>query len=653
MKKVIILFLLLFFYCFQIGEYGETSNVKENEVPAEVPKSDKSEPADKSTSLKKQDPAIQPITLKFKNAYLKDIFEILSKMTGVNIFFDETVQNKKINVYIDSLPFEQALDILLKTNDLTKITVDKNSMVVVPKKGDRIKNYQDMVIKTFYLTNAEAKDIINLLRTMIQTKQIIINERLNAIVLRDTKENIDMAQQIIEANDKLGTQVDIELELLEINRNRLENLGMQLGGGEGDKKALLSGLSEIKFEGSVKNKLNLSLPSVWYNLVNDKSFAKILANPRIRVTNKQKAKIMIADRIPVEISSSTKDSLGNETINTQVQYKDVGIKLDVEPNIHFDNQVEVKLSLEVSSIVEYNSKGYPLIRTRNVESSIRLKDGESKILGGLISDEERKGASKVPMLNKIPFLGTLFTSSRDQKIETEIVMRVTPYIVDKTVLAQDTASASPGITVSSSAAGKTDLIQEVPPLPKEEPVKNEPVEAAFTKMQRLVEEKSVSDEEKKEKPKDDLSNQPDAASNMIYINPQFKDVIVNEEFSLEVSVNNISDLFAVPFYLIYDPKLLQFISAKEGPFLGQDGNSTTFLFSNDINRGRVIVGLTRLGQVKGVNGSGTIMIINFKALAAGNASIGFDNASAKRVTSENPMPQSFPVTFRGAQVNVK
>ncbi|MDD5772853.1 MAG: cohesin domain-containing protein [bacterium] len=143
-----------------------------------------------------------------------------------------------------------------------------------------------------------------------------------------------------------------------------------------------------------------------------------------------------------------------------------------------------------------------------------------------------------------------------------------------------------------------------------------------------------------------------AVSNMICINPQAKEVKINNEFSLEVSVNNISDLFAVPFYLTYDPKILQFVSAKEGPFLGQDGNSTTFLFSNDINRGRVIVGLTRLGKVKGVSGSGSIMVINFKAVGIGNTSIGFDKASAKKVT-EDTEPQSFPVTFRGAQVNVK
>ncbi|MEW6089104.1 MAG: secretin N-terminal domain-containing protein [bacterium] len=650
MKKGIILFLITGIFYLQTGIYSEIDNEPGDGASEKNSGTVHVKPADPANPGKKQDPAIQPITLKFKNAYLKDIFEILSKMTGVNIFFDETVQNKKINVYIDSLPFEQALDILLKTNDLTKITIDKNSMVVVPKKGERIKNYQDMVIRTFYLTNAEAKDIINLLRTMIQTKQIFINERLNAIVLRDTKENIDMAQQVIEANDKLGTQVDIELELLEINRNRLENLGMQLGGGEGDKKGVLSGLNEIKFEGSVKKNINLSLPSVWYNLVNDKSFAKILANPRIRVTNKQKAKIMIADRIPVEISSSTKDSEGKETINTQVQYKDVGIKLDVEPNIHFDNQVTVKINLEVSSIVEYTSKGYPLIRTRNVESFIRLKDGESKILGGLISDEERKGASRVPMLHKIPFLGTLFTSSRDQKIETEIIMKMTPYIVDRTVLAQDTAVMSKEIEVSSAGPAKPELLQEIPPLPKEG---SEPVEEAFTKMQKIVEEKSAMEEEKTEKTKEDLSGQPDIVSNMIYINPQTKDAKINEEFSLEIMVNNISDLFAVPFYITYNPKVLQFVSAKEGSFLGQDGNTTTFLFSNDVNRGRVIVGLTRLGQVKGVSGSGLLMSVNFKASGTGESLIGFDNASAKKVTPESPMPQSFPVTFRGAQVNVK
>jgi hypothetical protein len=153
--------------------------------------------------------------------------------------------------------------------------------------------------------------------------------------------------------------------------------------------------------------------------------------------------------------------------------------------------------------------------------------------------------------------------------------------------------------------------------------------------------------------KNDLSNQPDAVSNMIYINPHVKDVEINEEFSLEVSVNNISDLYAVPFYLTYEPKLLQFVSAKEGPFLGQDGNLTIFAFYNDNNHRRIVVGLTRLGQIKGISGSGTVMRINFKAVGIGNASIVFDNASAKKATPENLVPQSFPVTFRGAQINVK
>jgi len=141
-------------------------------------------------------------------------------------------------------------------------------------------------------------------------------------------------------------------------------------------------------------------------------------------------------------------------------------------------------------------------------------------------------------------------------------------------------------------------------------------------------------------------------SNMIYISPHIIDVKMNEEFSLKISVNNISDLFGMPFYLVYDPKLLQFVSAKEGPFLGQDGNSTLFVFFNNTNLGSVIVCLTRLGQVKGISGSGTVMSINFKAVGISNTSIVFNKASAKKTTSKNLVPQLFPVTFRGAQINI-
>lgn len=380
----------------------------------------------------------KPITMEFRDANLRSVFEIISRTAGVNFIFDKDVRpDIKATIFVKNSSIEEVINLLLVTNQLDKKILSENTVLVYPATPAKQRDYQELVVKSFYLANADVKQTLNMIKTMLKTRDIFIDEKVNLLVMRDTPEAIRIAEKLIAAQDLAEPEVVLEVEVLEVSSNKLTELGLRYPDQVSFSVAGAAGvppgtLTLPQFHNLKSDMVSLSVgnPALLLNLRNQDGSTNLLANPRIRVKNREKAKIHIGERVPV-ITTTTTATAG--TTSDSVTYQDVGIKLDVEPTIYLESEVGIRVGLEVTNINrEITSRNGTLtyqLGTRSAATNLRLLDGETQVLAGLISDEDRSAADKLPALGDLPVLGRLFSSHRDQSTKTEVVLLITPRIV--------------------------------------------------------------------------------------------------------------------------------------------------------------------------------------------------------------------------------
>ena len=413
----------------------------------------------------------KPVTLELRDANIKVVFEALSRATGINFILDKDIKpDTKASIFIKKARIEDAIDMVLSSSGLQRKMLAENTMLVFASTQQKQKDYQDLMIRSFYLSNTTAKQVAVLIKSMLKTKDIFVDDRLNMIVMRDTPEAIHIAEKLVAVNDLADPEVMLDIEVLEVSRSRLQELGIEYpnriavnslipittvtsatGVVASSTVNTASQLTMAGLLGLNKSRFDVS-PNPAVNFRKTTGDINILSNPRIRVRNNEKAKILVGDKVPVITTTST----ANVGISENVQYVDVGLKLDVEPRITADDYVNIKVGLEVSSLgdrtITKNGAVVYTIGTRNANTILRLKNGETQVLAGLISDDERKNASKLPGLGDIPLLGRLFANQQDQKTKTEIVLAITPRIISNIV--------RPNAEVSEYWSGTDSLITD-------------------------------------------------------------------------------------------------------------------------------------------------------------------------------------------------
>ncbi|MDP3873586.1 MAG: secretin and TonB N-terminal domain-containing protein [Methyloversatilis sp.] len=396
----------------------------------------------------------KPVTLEFRDTSLRNVFEAIARSTGINFVFDKDVRSDlKVTLFVRNTTVAEVMRLILITNQLERSVLSDNTVLIYPNTAAKQREYKEMVTRTFFLVNAEAKQVQNLIKTVVKTKDIYIDERINLIVMKDTADAVRLAEQLVESVDVAEPEVMLEVEVLEVSSNKLKELGLDFPDqiGFGALRSQQQVIQQSTAAGVTSNVVQLpgqeiapgvvplsdisdltgyiSNPGLILNLRKQDGSANLLANPRIRVKNKEKAKVHIGEKLPVFTTTST----ANVGVSASVTYLDVGLKLDVEPLIHLEDDVDIKMTLEVSSVVRevqgpQSSLAYQ-IGTRSTATALRLKDGETQILAGLISDEERSSASRLPGLGDLPIIGKLFSSERNSTNKTEIVLLITPRIV--------------------------------------------------------------------------------------------------------------------------------------------------------------------------------------------------------------------------------
>jgi general secretion pathway protein D len=368
-----------------------------------------------------------PISMEFRDVGIKGIFEALSKITNINFILDKDISSEqKATIFVKSVSFSDALDLLLQTNQLEKKVLSETSVIIYPNNPLRQREYKDLTVRTFNLNYADPKQISTTLRSMLNINQMEVDSRLSTITIKDSPEMLTLIEKLINSEDLPDPEVMLELEVLEVKRSNLQNLGIDLptsinvlGSSNG---LTLRDLTSIN-----RDKIGVG-GSVGLTFEASSGDVNLLANPKIRVRNKDTAKIHIGEKVPVFTSNAS----SNGVISQTVQYIDAGLKLEVEPTISSSGDVSIKLNLNVASIGEsVNSGGSSAFRigTRSTSTQLRLHDGETQILAGLIDDQDRKNISKVPGIGDFPLLGKLFSRQKDDKSKTEIVLSITPRIV--------------------------------------------------------------------------------------------------------------------------------------------------------------------------------------------------------------------------------
>ncbi len=368
-----------------------------------------------------------PITLNFRETDIRDAYEFLTKSFGVNVIFDDGVKKIPVTLFAKDVTFEQGLSLLLATSKTFYRKIGPNTVLVALDNKEKRGQYEDQIVRTFELNTVRAKDMADIIKGVLTVKKIVINEQLNTLTARDTEDVIRLVDRMIQNNDKKQAEVMLDVEILEINRTKSENLGLDFGSYQVSAAIPPYSLS-TSYADAVKTG-TLTLPSATLHFFKQDVDAKTLANPKIRVLNGKAAKIHIGDRVPL-IATTIQDATGQ--VRNTYDYKELGIRLAVEPLVHLDNSVTVKLGMEVSTLGQnLGSPSQPAysIGSRDAETSMLLRDGETAILGGLIQDNERNAKVTIPGLGDIPAVGALFSNYNNSKNRTDVLLTITPHVV--------------------------------------------------------------------------------------------------------------------------------------------------------------------------------------------------------------------------------
>ena len=409
-------------------------------------------------SVKSIGTSSQPITLRFQNAKLKEVFEVVARSAGLNVLFDKEVHDEPVTVFIKDMSFDEALSLILNTNNVIAQRINRNTLLISPNTKPKQAQYQDLMIRTFYLSHAKAKDVANLVRLMIDGKRVYVDEKINALVIRDEPAKLQLAERTVNAVDRPDPEVLLDVEILEVDRTKSLKYGVNFAkvagaavvppGFNGTVPTTSPTTSQFTFQQLTSlgtGSYLFTIPgSVLVDFFRNDTNAKTLAAPKLRVLNNRPASIQVGDKQPILLSTTNvlpgqaaTGAVPTTSTVTSIEFKDVGVKLTVEPVIHLDDQLTLKLKIEVTRLGDQVTlQASPLIQqfrfgTRTAETVLMLRDDETIVLGGLIQEDAKKTRQSVPILGDIPLIGQFFSTTQQDTVTTEIVLTITPHIIRK------------------------------------------------------------------------------------------------------------------------------------------------------------------------------------------------------------------------------
>jgi general secretion pathway protein D len=633
----------------------------------------------------------QPVTLRFQNAKLKEVFEILARAGGLNVILDKEVKDDPITIFIKDTPFPDALNLILSTNGLFAKRIGPDTLLISPNTKPKQDQYQDLLIRTFYFSNAKAKDMVNLLRTMLESKRVYVNEPINAVVIRDTPDKLQLAERIILANDRRESEVELDLEVLEVNRTDSKKYGLNFAKSAGAAlvpPGFTGTLSASNNQFTYRQLLSLgpdsylfSLPvSLLLDFFKNETDTKTLASPKLRVLNNKQASVNIGDKQPILLSTTNvlpgqaaTGAVPTTSTVTSIEFKDVGVKLTVEPTIHLVDELTLKLKIEVTRVGDQITlQASPEIKqfrfgTRTAETVLNMRDGEAVILAGLIQDEERKTRVTVPGLGDIPVLGHLFSAVTTDTITTEVILTITPRIIRNVNV--------PGVEAQAFWSGTEGNYATAPMFPAvrrtalKSPLQAPASQTPATNGGMSVQPKAPTSGTPAQPalvsppatpggsvPQPPTSQQGGGTGGgvvvaggaaVLAIQPPELSAFAGQEFAVELLADNIESLAESTVTVTYDPKVIEFRRAAEGEFLTRNGApGSVTIASATPTAGQMTFRFQREGTP--VSGSGVLAKLFFQGKASGNSAVEIQSPT---VSGAGAKP--IPVTVKRGQIKVR
>ena len=571
----------------------------------------------------------QPVTMRFQKAGIKEVLEGLAKASGFNVVFDKDVRSDPISITIQDTPFDQAWNLILSSNSLFSRRVGPDTVLVSPNTKQKQEQYQDLMIRTFYLSNIKAKDMLTLLRSMLDSKRMYANEEINAVVIRDQPEKLQLAERIILANDRQASEVLFDVEVLEVNRTKAQKYGLdwpkQAGVGvvpPGFTGALLSQAQQFTYRQLTSlgpDSYIFRLPStVLLDFFKQESDAKTLAAPKIRVMNNKKAEINVGDKQPILLSTTNvlpgqaaTGAVPTTSTVTSIEFRDVGVKLTVEPTIHLVNELSLKMKIDVINlgdrVVLQTSPEITQFRfgNRTAETVLNIKDGETIVLGGLIQEEDRKTRVTIPWLGDLPLVGWMFSTFTTDRQTTEVVLTITPHIVQ---------TMNPPSPEAQTFWSGTESLYATTPLFSGTTQKSVGSEGngRQSKLQLRPEPRGALPGSQSAPT---LSRATAGHGTVLALKPSELATGIGQEFQVGLVAESLEGLTEGVVTVEYDPQILEFRRVVEGELLKRRGGRASVTVSPNPSRGSVQLTMRRQGEP--ASGNGGLVMLTFAGRAPG------------------------------------
>lgn len=580
------------------------------------------------------------IELKFTEASLRSIFQALAKHAGVNIIFDELFRDLTMTIDITGKHFEEAVAFLCLASKNFYRVIDEQTIIIVPDQPVKRIQYEQHAIKVFYLSNINAQDIFaalqQMLRSQIRAPNIFVDKTLNTVTIRDTPANIMLASKLIRRWDKPRGEIIVDLEIMEVSRQKLREIGVDLdnaaiglryAGPGASEDAGWYNLKELKLGASAN--YEVSLPSALISFLQADSDTKVLAQPRLRGISDEEMKTIVGQKIPIPQTTFTPIAAGGVSQQpiTSFTYQDVGLEITIKPRIHLEKEITLEIEIKITNIAGSGYADIPIISTREITNVIRLKDGETNLLAGLLRDEERKTLRGVIGLSSLPLLGNLFGSTDKEIDQSDLVLTVTPYIIR--ALPRTAADDEPlwieleGISSLSRGDDRSqleDLSSRETTAPGDSGITLAP--------------------EEEDKPQEDFS------SGEVSLDPANFEVPQGREFRISVNVRSQQEIGNMSVSLSFDPQVIRLKDIIEGGMIRQAGANAPFL--KNIAGGGCTIGFSSPQLTRGVRGGGNMAVLVFDAAAPGETQIMVTGASAN-----TPTGQAISFTTRESRVVVR
>jgi len=627
-----------------------------------------------------------PITMRFEDGSLQKIFESLGRIAGVNVLFDEGFRDKKASVNLTGVTFQEALDRLTFVNRLFYKVVDQNTIIIVPESRQKRVAYDELLLRTFFVQNAEINDTVNLVKTLAKVTTVAGNPSLGAITVLGTVDQVAMAERIIDANDKARGEVVVEVQILEVDRNNLKKWGIALSNYSASATLSPTGSSTEVQNGLLTTRayllssLNLadwivSIPSsVLVQFLQNESTVRILAAPRLRAAEGKKAELKIGTEVPIPQTSYTVGLSGGATGGylpaTSFTYKNVGVNLSFTPRVAATGDVTLEMAAEFSLLGDDRNVGsesnkilVPTFLTRNVTGVLRLRDGETGLIGGLVQGREASSFAGAIGMNDIPILGKLFGTRTHGNDETEVLMSITPRVVrapkvtDEDLLAlrvgtqevpkvegarpplfgtePETPEGQAPSAPAPSGPGAPAPQAPAAPIPQGTvtPTPQEPG-AASGAQARPSANAPVTPELAAPRATPAASTPLDTSPVSVLLSPPEVALQVGKAGTLAIVLVGAKDVQSVEINLTWDPAVAEVTDVAPGSLLTLDGSPVTAERAIESGRARV-----RFSRATGAVGSGAVASVTIRGAKAGAGSVAVESLALGRAGGqERPAP---------------